>query len=63
MKVRFHPAFECECGWYVEVAMGGGSMKCTNPECPQYGKRFKFPTIELEEMLPEPPHEISVAKP
>lgn len=45
--------FECQCGWmltdYLSTPTHHQYLSCDNPSCLNYGKKFKRPTIELEE--------------
>jgi len=58
MKAIMNMSFQCECGWYMLRQMNspGGALtatdtiKCDNPDCLHHGKKFKTPTIELEEI-------------
>ncbi len=56
MKVTAHISVQCECGWEMEnTYLGEGfesALICKNSLCPNHGKKFKHPTIELEEINP-----------
>ena len=49
MKVTVLSAFACECGGPMMVDHNDG-MWCFDTDCEHHGKRFKRPTIELEEI-------------
>ena len=49
----------CECGWLCQGAYRDPEIAelplvviCTNPECVNRGKKFRQPSIELEEIKP-----------
>lgn len=50
MKASALIALICECEWPMMTLDGSLTVFCQNPDCQQYGKKFKRPTIELEEI-------------
>ena len=51
MKVTLTVDHECECGCIL-LTNQDYELFCQNIDCSNYGKKFKRPTVELEEVNP-----------
>lgn len=50
MKAIQNVSYQCECGGPINQSGDGTYLYCPNEDCPNRGKKFKVPTIELEEL-------------
>lgn len=54
MKINAY-TLVCECTYILTIIRTANQpdhIECKNPHCPNHGKRFKVPVVELEEVDP-----------